>query len=80
MLAQTVGDYAKVDLIQDENDAMAVAHCVKAVARERGWKYNTSNEHVQQNPRILARKTSNIRRALHRLPNDRDRRREERAA
>ena len=51
-------EFAKGDYLQASEKAWgAVAHYVKSIAQERGWKENYSHQHVQENARILINST-----------------------
>ena len=58
-LEQAEDELGKGDLLQASEKAWgAIAHYVKAVARERGWKENSSHAHIRQNASILIDRTS----------------------
>ena len=53
-------EFEKGDLLQASEKAWgAVAHYVKAVARERRWRENRSHVHIRQNASILIDHTNN---------------------
>ena len=58
-LEQAEDEFGKGDLLQASEKAWgAVAHYVKAFARERGWRENSSHAHIRQNASILIDRTS----------------------
>ena len=59
MLAHAQEEFAKRDMLQASEKAWgAVAHCVKAIATERGWP-NRSHPDVRRNARRLIDQTDN---------------------